>query len=99
MRLQPDLTMFTVDNDTLVFSDAAQRLIGLNASADFVFRELQDGQTKDRIAEALVTKGLASSIEASSWVETTLELLGQNGMLANAPHLVRKKEIAHPILN
>ena len=99
MRLQSDLTLFSLDNDTVVFSDAAQRLVGLNTSAEFVFRKLQNGESKEQIAASLVDEGMASCVEAAAWVESTLESLGQNGMLADASHLVRNKEFTEPILN
>src|SRR5262249_45829280 len=77
--------MLPLDEDTVVFSEAAQRLVGLNASAEFVFRKFQDGASDSDIADCLVAQGLASSKDAAHWVSATRDALGLHGLLADEP--------------
>src|SRR5579864_9134065 len=83
MRLRPSLVSLPLDGELVVFSDDAQRLVGLNESAALVFRKLQDGTPPAGVAQYLVSEGLAPSGQAEHWVATTLEALGSHGMLAD----------------
>lgn len=85
MRLRPDLTLLPLDNEFVVFSEAAQCLIGLNASASFVFHALREGMAISDIAPAMSTGGFAPPDEAERWVTKTLEEFALLGMLAEGP--------------
>lgn len=83
MRLRPDLTLLPLDDDVVVFSEEAQCLIGLNASAALVVRRMQAGTPDSTIERDLVSQGLASPQEAAGWMTTVLEALGSHGLLRN----------------
>src|SRR5436853_3985209 len=83
MGLRPDLVLFPLDNELVVFSEQTQRLIGLNASAALVFRELQKGSPVSQLAEVLVSEGRTRPQEAEGWVKTTLDGLASQGLLAD----------------
>ena len=85
MKLRPDLTCLPLDDEFVVFSEAAQCLIGLNASAAFVFGALRDGIAVSELAAALSSEGLAPPEQAESWVTKTLQDFGSHGLLANGP--------------
>jgi hypothetical protein len=85
MRLRPDLALLPLDDELVVFSEEAQCLVGLNASAAFVCRELQAGAPASELAQALVSKGLAAPEEAARWVTETLDALASHGMIADGP--------------
>jgi hypothetical protein len=84
MRLRPDLVLLPLDDDAVVFSEEAQSLIGLNATAAFVVRKLQDGTPASELAQALVCEGLAAPDEATRWVTATLDALGSHHILADS---------------
>jgi hypothetical protein len=81
MTLRPDLMFFPLDDDVIVFSEEAQCLIGLNASAALVARDLRDGLAASEIASGLASDGIAAPEEAARWVSATLDALGSHGML------------------
>jgi coenzyme PQQ synthesis protein D (PqqD) len=85
MKLRPDLMLFSLDDHVIAFSEEAQSLVGLNASAAFVFRNLQDAMPESEIAAALVREGLAASEDAEGWVTATLDAFHAHGMLAGSP--------------
>lgn len=81
VRLRTDLALLPLDDELVVFCDFAQSLIGLNASAAFVFRKLQSGASASELEQALVSEGLTTPEEAERWVATTLDTFGSHGML------------------
>ena len=83
MKLRPGLTLFELEQDVIVFSEAAQCLVALNASAAFVFRALQEDMPHAKLVQALVSEGLATAQDAAHWVDTTLAALSSHGMLAD----------------
>jgi len=83
IRLRSDLVLLSLDGDFVVFSEKAQCLVGLNASAAFVLRELHAGTPHSELAHAIVSEGLAAPEEAERWVTTAIEALGSYGMLAD----------------
>ena len=83
MRLRPDLTLWPLNDELVVFSETDQCLIGLNASAALVCRKLQEGTPASKLAQALASEGLAAPEEAERWVRATLDALGSHGMLAD----------------
>jgi hypothetical protein len=83
LQMRPDLVLLPLDDDVVVFSEKAQSLVGLNASAAFVLRMLQEGTSASEIAEALVSEGITPPEEAARWVTTVLDALGSQGLLAN----------------
>jgi hypothetical protein len=84
MTLRPDLVLLPLDDDIVVFSEETQCLVGLNASAAFMVRKLQDGTLASDLVQALASEGLAAPEEAARWVTTTLDALGSHGMLADS---------------
>ena len=80
--LRPDLVLLPLGDDTVLFSEEAQRLVWLTATAAFVVQELKDGKSGDEIVAFLVTEGGVARDDADSWVETTLAGLHSQGMLA-----------------
>jgi len=85
MRLRPDLAFFPLDDEVVVFSEEAQCIIGLNASAALLVRRIQAGTPVSMIERELVAGGMASSEEATRWLSTILDALSSHGMLANKP--------------
>jgi hypothetical protein len=83
LRLRPGLAFFPMDDELVVFSEATQCLVGLNASAAFVLRALQGGSPPSDIAHALASEELSAPEEADGWVSTTLAALSAHGMLAD----------------
>ena len=83
MILRPDLVLLPLDDDAVVFSEAAQRLVGLNATAAFIFAALQAGQPSATVAQSLVDSGRARGHEAPHWVNDTIDALATHGMLAD----------------
>jgi hypothetical protein len=81
IAMRPDLAVFPLDNEVVVFSETSQRVINLNESAALVFGELQKSTPVTEIVRALVSRGAASSQVAETWVTTTLGALRLHGML------------------
>ena len=83
MGLRPGLTLLPLDDEFIAFSEQAQCLVGLNASAALVVRELQRGVLPKELAQTLATQGAAAAEEAEQWVQATLAALGSHGMLVD----------------
>ena len=83
LRLRPDLTFLPLDDEVVVFSEEAQCLIGLNASAALVARRMQAGTPDSTIERDLVSQGRVSPEEAAGWMRTVLDALGSHGLLRN----------------
>src|ERR1700722_20177138 len=84
MRFRPDLVLLPLDDELVLFSEQGQCLVGLNASAAFVFRELQKGKPEPELALSIARAGLAPFDEAERWVAATLDALAAQGMIAEA---------------
>jgi hypothetical protein len=82
MKLRSDLAFLALDDELVVFSEEAQCLVGLNASAAFVLRALRDETPPSELAQALASEGLAPG-EAERWVTSAIEALGAYGVLAD----------------
>lgn len=87
MRLRPDLALLPLGEEAVAFSEEAQCLLGLNASAEMIVRGLQGGGEASALPHLLASRGLAPPDQAEHWVETMLEALGSHGMLAGSPPL------------
>ena len=83
MKLHPDLAFFPLDDELVVFSQAAQSLVGLNATAAFILRKLRDGAPAAALADALAAEAGAAPGDAAGWVAATLDALGSHGLLAD----------------
>ena len=85
MRLRPDLAVLPLDDEAVAFSEAAQCLLGLNASAARVIRELQKGTGVDDVARVLAAEGGVAPEEAGHWVTATLDAFESHGMIGDGP--------------
>lgn len=83
MSLRPGLALFPLDDELVVFSQASQSLVGLNATAAFIVRKLQDGMAVSGLADALVSEAGVAAKEARGWVTSTLDALSAQGLLAD----------------
>jgi hypothetical protein len=75
MLLLPELALLSLDNDTIAFSEPAQRLFGLNPMAASIVRELQGGASVSEVAHMLAAQGLALPEQAAEWVGAALDAL------------------------
>lgn len=82
MHFRPDLVLLPLDDELVLFSEQVQCLVGLNASAALVFRELQKGAPAPELARSLAREGIAPFDEARRWVTATLDALASQGMIA-----------------
>lgn len=85
MRLRPDLALLPLDDEAVAFSEGAQCLLGLNASAALVVRELQKGTRVSELAGVLASRGFAAPEEAEHWVMATLDAFKSHDMLGDGP--------------
>jgi hypothetical protein len=81
--LRPDVEFLPLDDDVVAFSEEAQCLIGLNASAARVARRLGANIAPSTIEHELASEGIASPEEAAKWVATVLDSLGSHGLLSD----------------
>ena len=82
MRFRPDLVLLPLDDELVLFSEQVQCLVGLNAAAALVFRELQKGAPAPELARSLAREGLAPLDQAERWVTATVDALASQGMIA-----------------
>jgi len=85
MKFRPDLALFPLDEDTVVFSEAVQCLVGLNPAAANITELLLDGVPESGVAEALVSETGATPEVAEQWVRSTIDALASRGLLRDAP--------------
>lgn len=83
VALRPDLAFFPLENDLVVFSESAQKLVGLNATAAFLVQKLRQGKPAAALPDLLVAEFGAPAQEAAQWVDATLEALHGHGLLDN----------------
>jgi hypothetical protein len=83
MRLRPDLSFLPLDDEVVVFSEEAQSLLELNASAAYIAEQATAGTPPSIIARELANNGTTSLEEAANWVTATLEALRSHGMAAD----------------
>jgi hypothetical protein len=83
MRLRRDLAALPLDDELVIFSEETQCLVGLNASAAFVFRRLREGAPASELAHSLESERLAAPGEADRWVMITIDALESHGMFAD----------------
>jgi len=84
VTLSPDLAFFPLDDDLVAFSERAQSLIGLNTTAAFLVRKLQEGTPVLDLTGALGRKFAVTDEQADGWVTSTLEALDSHGLLAGS---------------
>ncbi len=96
LKLRP-LMVFPLDDELAVFSEERQIVLGLNASATFLFRNLQRGLTEEELTAAVVSAGLTGLAEAQSWVATTIDAFRSHGILCDGetPDLASAKQDQH----
>ncbi len=85
MKLRADLALLPLGDEAVAFSEEAQCLLGLNASAALIVRELQEGSRASELPRLLSSQGVAPPDQAEHWVETMLDALNSHGMLADSP--------------
>jgi len=83
MTLRPGLAFFPLDEELVVFSETAQSLVGLNATAAFLVRKLQEGTAVSELAGALASQYTVAPEVAKGWAASTLEALRSHGLLGN----------------
>ncbi|HET6183400.1 MAG TPA: PqqD family peptide modification chaperone [Acetobacteraceae bacterium] len=83
-RLRP-LALFPLDDFVVAFSDEAQQLLSLNATAALVIRELQKGRSPAEAAALLASSGETEPEQAARWVDALLGVLGAHGMIDDGP--------------
>ena len=81
--LRRDLAVLPLGDDLVVFSEEAQCILGLNASASLVLQELQSGTAERDIREKLATI-TGTPEEADQWLSTILEALALHGMFVDS---------------
>jgi len=83
VQLSSDLACYPLDDELVVFSEKAQSLVGLNATAASLVRKLQDGAAAPELADALASEWGVAPGMAQDWVSATLEGLASHGLLGN----------------
>jgi hypothetical protein len=86
-ELPADLTLLTLDGDAIAFSEQAQCLLSLNASAAMIVRALRQGARASEVSHLLVSQGLAAAKEADQWVSATLDAFRAYGVLGDGSAL------------
>lgn len=79
--LRPDLAFFPLGDDLVAFSETSQKLVGLNKTAAFLVRRMQQGAPAGILADMLIQEWGVPAQEASGWVSTTLDALRSHGLL------------------
>jgi len=79
--LCPDLAFFPLEDDLVVFSENSQKLVGLNKTAAFLARRMQQGASAGVLADMLVQELGVPASDAAGWVSATLEALRSHGLL------------------
>jgi hypothetical protein len=82
-ELPADLTLLTLDGDAIAFSEQAQCLLSLNASAAMIVQALRQGADAAEVVRLLVGQGLATTEEAGRWVSATLDTFSAHGILGD----------------
>lgn len=83
VKLCAGLTFFPLDDEMVVFLEASQSLIGLNATAAFIVQQLRDGVPVAGLADTLVSEVGVLAGDAQGWVRSTLNDLSSKGLLAD----------------
>jgi len=78
--LRRDLAVVPLGDDLIVFSEEAQCILGLNASASLVLQELQRGTPEQDIRRKLAPIA-GTPEEAQHWLSAILDALASHGML------------------
>jgi hypothetical protein len=98
--LRSDLSFFPLDDGLVAFSEAKQSLVGLNATAAFIARKLEQGTHPSQLAQSLVEERNAALQDAEAWARDTLQAFGAQGLLqdsaAPAPASLPAEEPAVP---
>ena len=81
--LRQDLTVLPLGEDLILFSEEAQCILGLNASAAVVLQEMQNGTPAADVQRKLATEGTTAE-QAEQWVSATLGALASHGMLMDS---------------
>ncbi len=85
MKLRSDLAFLPLDDEVVAFSEEAQCLVGLNASAAHLAQEVSAGTPLSDIARELTRSGTTSADEAANWIASMLDALRSHGMVADEP--------------
>src|SRR5690348_4636859 len=79
-KLRADIVTYALGEELVVLLQEHQLVLGLNASAAFIFRELERGSGEVQIAQALVFAHSITRSEAESWVAATIKDFGTHGL-------------------
>ncbi len=82
VKLRPDLAFYPLDDGLVIFSETAQSLVGLNATAALIATRLKEGEPATSLAAGLAASGPCTQQEAAGWVTATLDALRSQGLLA-----------------
>jgi hypothetical protein len=67
---ETSLKFFPIDDGLAVFSEEAQKLVGLNASSAFIINALRQGKSEQELVQSLAGQGLHPQ-QAMLWLNTT----------------------------
>jgi hypothetical protein len=81
MRLRSDLTLLSLDGDTVIFSEETQHIVGINRSAALLVDKLQNETHASELTQILTSRGIATPDQAERWVSETLAALRSCGIL------------------
>ena len=81
MTFPADLSLLPLDGDVIAFSESAQCLLRLNASAALVVSRLRNGVSVSDLAGVLASEGHVAPQEAEQWVSATLGAFTASGLL------------------
>lgn len=85
MTLRSDLVFFPLDDGLVVFSESLQSLVGLNATAAFIARKLEQDIAVPELAKALISEQGAAPEDAEKWVNDAIRAFASQGLLAQSP--------------
>src|SRR5262249_24594568 len=83
-KLNADILLFPLDDELVAFSEKAQALVGLNATAAMPVGKLQEGAASPELADFLAPQWGVSLEVAKDWVAETLDGLGSHGLLGDS---------------
>jgi hypothetical protein len=79
MKLRSGLSIVPLDDDSVVFCEEAQTLVGLNATAAAIVESLAAGGSAAEVAARLAKDGVPREI-ALRWIRATVDDLAAHGM-------------------
>ena len=83
MIFPADLSLLSLDDDVVAFSESAQCLLRLNASAALVISRWRNGASVSELAGILASEGHVAPQEAEPWVTATLGAFRASGLFGD----------------